>query len=80
MLSEMNQTQKHTYDFTYMRHLIWINTQSQKAEQVLPEDKGRGEQELWLLHSIVNALKAARLHTLKWLKLQKLMLCMFYYS
>lgn len=47
MLSEMNQTQKHTYDFTYMRHLIWINTQSQKAEQVLPEDKGRGEQELW---------------------------------
>lgn len=47
MLSEMNQTQKHTYGFTYMRHLIWINTQSQKAEQVLPEDKGRGEQELW---------------------------------
>ena len=35
MLSEMNQTQKHTYDFTYMRQLIWINTQGHKAEQVL---------------------------------------------
>lgn len=24
-----------------MRHLIWINTQSQKVESVLPEEKGR---------------------------------------
>ena len=40
MLSEMNQTQS-THDFTYMRHLIWINTQSQKVESVLPEEKGR---------------------------------------
>lgn len=32
MLSEMNQTQKHTYDFTYMRHLIQTNTQRKKVE------------------------------------------------
>lgn len=34
MLSEMNQTQKHTYDFTYMRHLIWINIEPESRTGV----------------------------------------------
>lgn len=99
MLSEMNQTQKHTW--LHLHEAPNMDKYPEPESRIgVARGEGEGEQELrlgryrlsiqddaralgkerWPRHSIVNARKATRLHTLKWLKLQKLVLCMFYYN